>query len=45
MVDRKNSISNKISEKIKMFSGIHNENKAQKNEIIRISSKKTSKVL
>ena len=39
MLDRKNSISDKISEKIKMFSGIYNENKEQKNEIIPVSSR------
>ena len=32
MLDRKNSISDKISEKIKMFSGIYTENKEQKKQ-------------
>ena len=39
MLDRKNSISDKISERIKMFSGIYTETKEQKNEIIPVSSR------
>ena len=44
MLDRKNSISDKISEKIKMFSGIYNENKEQKNEIIPVSSRENFEI-